>query len=246
MFFECRDLSFGYDGNLVLRNLNFSVENGDYFCIAGENGSGKSTLLKGLLGLLRPMGGIMRIDESLAKATGYLPQQSAAQKDFPASVAEVVLSGRIGRKGFMPFYLPHDKKIARDNMERMGIAALKDRCFSELSGGQQRRALVARALGAAEKLLILDEPAAGLDPLAAQELYKLLELINRELRITVIMVTHDIDQALRYAHKILHLCREQLFFGSVEDYRLSEVGKKFLTANVPKDVSKENGDKNLK
>jgi zinc transport system ATP-binding protein len=225
--FYCHDLCYAYDDRIVLSGLDFSVNETDYLCIAGENGAGKSTLVKGLLGLLRPVSGMMRVDKALRCGTGYLPQQTAAQKNFPAGVEEVVLSGLIGRKK-LPFYTRADKKTARLNMARLGIADTAGRCFGELSGGQQRRALVARALCAAEKLLVLDEPAAGLDPLAAREMYALLEKINREMKMTIIMVTHDIASAVRYANKVLHLWQKQLFFGSTADYINSDIGKAFL------------------
>ncbi|MDR2660207.1 MAG: metal ABC transporter ATP-binding protein [Spirochaetaceae bacterium] len=226
--FYCRDLCYAYDDKIVLRGLNFSIDYMDYICVAGENGAGKSTLVKGLLGIIKPASGILEIDKTLRGRTGYLPQQTAAQKNFPAGVEEVVLSGLIGKKKFFPFYNAADKKTARQNMEKLGIENLAKRCFGELSGGQQRRVLLARALCATEKLLILDEPAAGLDPLAAQDLYSLLEKINREMKITIIMVSHDINAAIKYANKILHLWQKQLFFGSVKDYINSDIGKIFL------------------
>jgi zinc transport system ATP-binding protein len=226
--FECRDLCYAYDEKTVLYGLNFSVVEGDYVCIAGENGAGKSTLVKGMLGLLKPASGSFEIERELRGGTGYLPQQAAAQKNFPAGVEEVVLSGFTGRKKFLPFYTASDRKTARLNMEKLGIADLASSCFGELSGGQQRRVLLTRALCATKKLLLLDEPAAGLDPLAAQELYELLEKINRDMRITVIMVSHDVSSAVRYANKILHLWQKQLFFGSTDDYIKSDIGKMFL------------------
>ncbi|MDR0663364.1 MAG: metal ABC transporter ATP-binding protein [Spirochaetaceae bacterium] len=225
---NCRNLCYAYDEKVVLEGLNFSVEETDYICVAGENGAGKSTLIKGLLGLLKPVSGSLEIDKDLSGKIGYLPQQAAARKNFPAGVEEVVLSGFIGKKSFLPFYSKADKKTARANMEKLGIAELAARCFSELSGGQQRRALLARALCATKELLILDEPAAGLDPLASQELYSLLETINRDMKVTIIMVSHDIASAVKYANKILHLWRKQLFFGSTKDYIGSDTGKMFL------------------
>ena len=154
-------------------DVNMEVNPGDYMCIVGENGSGKSTLMKGLLGLIKPSGGTLTVSEELKRTgIGYLPQQTAAQKDFPATVYEVVLSGCLNRRGFLPFYTKKEKEIAERNMEKLGITALKRRCYRELSGGQQQRALIARALCAASSLLILDEPITGLDPAAIQEFYK--------------------------------------------------------------------------
>jgi zinc transport system ATP-binding protein len=228
VIFRCRDLCYAYGGKTVLRGLNFSVSEPDYICVVGENGAGKSTLVKGLLGLIKPVSGVLEADKTLRGGTGYLPQQAAAQKNFPACVEEVVLSGLIGRKRLAAFYTRSDRKTARLNMERLGIADIAGRCFGELSGGQQRRTLVARALCATEKLLVLDEPAAGLDPPATHELYLLLKEINRQMKITIIMVSHDVSSALNYADKILYLRQEQLFFGSVGDYINSEAGKIFL------------------
>jgi zinc transport system ATP-binding protein len=235
MLIGCQNVSFAYGSRIAVRGLNFSVNQGDYLCIAGENGSGKSTLIKGLLGLLRPCGGTIVTDPALkAGETGYLPQQTAVRKDFPASVYEVVLSGRIGARLFRPFYTRADREAAEENLERLGIAGLRRRCFHELSGGQQQRALIARSLCAARKLIILDEPAAGLDPLIGAELYDLLERINREKGITVIMVSQDIGKALNHAGLILHLKNEQLFFGSAEDYRRSAPGIRFLEGGEKK------------
>ncbi|GMO29385.1 MAG: ABC transporter ATP-binding protein [Termitinemataceae bacterium] len=231
MIYSAKDLSIAYDGNVVLDNLNFSVEAGDYFCIAGENGSGKSTLIKGLLKLIKPASGTLQIGRFLKDKTGYLPQQTALQKDFPAGVFEVVLSGRISKKGFLPFYTAKDKAIADENLQRLHVFDLKYKCFRELSGGQQRRVLLARSLCAAEKLLILDEPAAGLDPIATQEMYALLKKINVELMMTIIMVTHDISCVINYADKILHLQNKQVFFGTVNEYIESESGKTFMKTN---------------
>jgi zinc transport system ATP-binding protein len=190
--------SFGYEGAAVLQGLSFTIEGGERFCIVGENGSGKSTLLKGFLGILPPLGGelIRRLDPGEA---GYLPQESAAQSDFPASVFEVVLSGRQSRRGFRPFYSRADKAAAAENLELLGITGLKHDCFRELSGGQRRRVFLARALCAAEKILFLDEPTSGLDPLVQTELYGLLERLNRERGMAIVMVTHDIEAALHFA-----------------------------------------------
>ncbi|MDR2729861.1 MAG: metal ABC transporter ATP-binding protein [Treponema sp.] len=228
---ECKNLSFGYDGHIAVSCLNFSVEAGDFLLIAGENGSGKSTLIKGLLRLLPPMEGTINFSPEFAPSyTGYLSQQIAAKQDFPAGVFEIVLSGNLGKKGFLPFYSMAEKRKAEDNLRLLGIAELKDRCFRELSGGQQRRVLLARSLCAAEKLLVLDEPFAGLDPLISAELYQLLAQINSETGMTIIMASHD-SEAARYAKKVLHLNRRQIFFGDMEDYLRSETGKNFFVKN---------------
>jgi zinc transport system ATP-binding protein len=234
MLIGCRNASFAYGSSIVVRNVDFSVNQGEYLCIIGENGSGKSTIVKGLLGLLKPCGGAVVTDNLAAGETGYLPQQTAVQKDFPASVYEVVLSGRIGGRLFHPFYGRADRAAAEENLERLGIADLRRRSYRELSGGQQQRTLIARSLCAARKLIILDEPAAGLDPLIGAGLYDLLETINREKGITVIMVSQDIDKALDHAGLILHVKNEQLFFGGAEDYRRSAPGIRFLEGREKK------------
>jgi zinc transport system ATP-binding protein len=228
MLIDCQNLSFGYDGHIVVSGLNFSVQTGDFLLIAGENGSGKSTLVKGLLRLILPMEGKLNFSPDFKQSqTGFLSQQTAAKQDFPAGVMEIVLSGNLGKKGFRPFYSPAEKRAAEEKLRLLNIENLKDRCFRELSGGQQRRVLLARSLCAAEKLLVLDEPFAGLDPLISAQLYRLLEKINREMGITLIMVSHEIEAA-NCAKNVLHLQKQQLFFGSMEDYRKSETGRKFL------------------
>jgi zinc transport system ATP-binding protein len=228
-FITCRDVSFAYDGATAVSGLNFEVNRGDYLCIVGENGSGKTTLLRGLLKLKQPSSGSVLAGDGLKQnEIGYLPQQTAAQRDFPASAYEVVLSGRLSSRGLLPFYSRADKTEARENMSRLGVLNLKNRCYRELSGGQQQRVLLARALCATSKLLLLDEPAAGLDPVVRQELYREIELINGERGITVIMVSHDIESAVRYASHILHLRREQVFFGTAAEYTASAAGINFL------------------
>jgi zinc transport system ATP-binding protein len=227
----CQDLSFGYDGHIAVHGLNFSVQAGDFLLIAGENGSGKSTLVKGLLRLISPMEGTINFSPDFKQSqTGYLSQQIAAKQDFPAGVFEIVLSGNLGKKRFLPFYRQADKHAAEEKLRLLGIENLKRQCFRELSGGQQRRVLLARSLCAAEKLLVLDEPFAGLDPLISAELYRLLEKINRETGITIIMVSHE-NEAAKCATKVLHLHSQQLFFGSMEEYRQSETGREFWERN---------------
>jgi ABC-type Mn/Zn transport systems, ATPase component len=224
--------AFGYDGKTVVSKLCFSVNRGDYLCIVGENGSGKSTLIKGLLRLVKPQSGTIEFGEVAPAEMGYLPQQTQTQKDFPASVFEVVLSGRLSKQGFRPFYSKADKKIANENIERLGIKSIKNKCYHELSGGQQQRALLARSLCSADKVLCLDEPAAGLDPLVSKELYSLVDKINSETGIAVIMVSHDIETAVAYASHILHLKNDQMFFGTTSDYINSEIGRKFMRGAV--------------
>ena len=225
---DCRDVSLGYEGTAIWEGLTFQVCSGDYLCIVGENGSGKSTLLKSLLGLLRPMKGEIVLDKSLrAGAIGYLPQQTKAQKDFPATVTEVVRSGFLSGKRGRFFYTPQEKSTALMHMGKLGILELKDRCYRELSGGQQQRVLLARALCAAGELLILDEPVTGLDPAAAQELYRTLDYLNKKEGIAIVTVTHDIRSALRYATHILHAGHGTYFFGTAAEYLASPWGKRF-------------------
>ena len=226
---ECRDLCFAYEGKRVLEGVNFSLNAGDYLCVVGENGSGKSTLIKGLLGLKTPEQGSITLSDGL-KATeiGYLPQQTQVQRDFPASVYEVVLSGCLNSLGGRLFYSKELKQRAMENMERMGIEELRSESYQNLSGGQQQRVLLARALCATKKLLLLDEPVTGLDPIASGEMYNLIKLINLCDNISVIMVSHDIHEAVRYATHILHLGHSQLFFGTAAEYRQSSLARRFL------------------
>lgn len=219
-----QNLSLGYDGTPVVENLSFSVRKGDYLCVVGENGSGKSTLIKALLKMNRPLHGrIVEEDGFGHKGIGYLPQQTQAQRDFPASVNEVVLSGFVGRSFFHPFYSQKEKQTAYQNMKKLGIESLCGRSYRALSGGQQQRVLLARALCATEEMLILDEPVAGLDPKVIMEMYELIEKLNREEEITVIMVSHDMDSAIRYASHILHIHANGYFFGSKAEYQKSEI-----------------------
>ena len=224
----CRDLSLGYEGQSVLTGLNLTVSAGDYLCIVGDNGSGKSTLLRGLLGLISPLSGTIERAAELQKGNlGYLPQQTLAQKDFPATVFEVVLSGCLNRKGMRFFYSSAQKSQALMNMGKLGVLELKDKCYRDLSGGQQQRVLLARALCAASRLLILDEPITGLDPAAAQDLYKILSYLNRKEGMAIVMVTHDLKAALQSARTVLHIGRSSYFLGSAAEYLASPMGRRF-------------------
>ena len=216
---ECREVCLGYEGQVILENINFKLNGGEYLFIVGENGTGKSTLIKGLLKLKRPMSGNITIGDGVKSGEiGYLPQQTIIQKDFPASVYEVVISGRLNSLGFKPFYSRKDKEDALQKMDLMGISQLKNKCYNDLSGGQQQRVLLARAMCAAKKMILLDEPAAGLDPVVTMELYELIDRINKEMGMTVIMVSHDMDAMAKYATHVLHLSHKQLFFGTKEDF----------------------------
>lgn len=224
----CEHVCLGYDGQTVLRDVNFTVSRGDLLCVVGENGSGKSTLIKGLLGLKAPEQGSITLGDGLVRnEIGYLPQQTQLQRDFPASVAEVVRSGCINQMRGRAFYSRADRARAQENMERMGIEDLAGCSYQALSGGQQQRVLLARALCAADRLLILDEPVTGLDPAATQDLYKTLRYLNEKEKMAVIMVTHDMRGALREAHTILHIGRDGWFFGTVAEYLASPAGKRF-------------------
>lgn len=230
MIFECKDVTLGYENKVVAKNLNFKIDQGDYLCVVGENGTGKSTLIKTLLGLIKPLNGevIANVQEKNHKGVGYLPQQTQAQKDFPASVWEVVLSGVLNNDHRCPFYNKKDKAEAEKNMEKLNILDLKKRCYRELSGGQQQRVLLARALCATDSVLILDEPVTGLDPAASMEFYETIKDLNKKENVTIIMVSHDIKNALNYATHILHLEQENDFFGTVEEYKKSNVSNMFL------------------
>ena len=224
----CRDVSLGYEGQTVLSHLNLTIRDGDYLCIVGDNGSGKSTLLRGLLGLLAPQSGdILRAPELERGAVGYLPQQTRAQRDFPATVLEVALSGCLNQKGSRFFYTRAQKSQALMNLGKLGVLEWKDKSYRELSGGQQQRVLLARALCAAGRLLILDEPITGLDPAAAQDLYKTLSYLNTKEGMAIVMVTHDLGPALRSARSVLHIGQRGTFLGPVADYLASPQGRRF-------------------
>ena len=221
----CQNLCVGYDGKSVLQDLNFEVHAGDYLCIVGENGSGKSTLMKTILGLQVPISGRILTGDGLRKnEIGYLPQQTLVQKDFPASVSEIVLAGCQGRCGSRPFYSKEEKRLAAESIRKMQIESLSGRCYRELSGGQQQRVLLARALCATRKILLLDEPVSGLDPKVTAQMYTLIESLNRQDGITVIMISHDIAAAVKYASHILHI-GDSVFWGTKAAYLRSAQGR---------------------
>lgn len=222
----CENLAVGYDGQKVLSNLNFQIEQGDYLCIIGENGAGKSTLMRTLLGLQRPVSGRIVTGDGLRPTEiGYLPQQTDAQKDFPASVYEIVRSGCQGRCGPRPFYTRAEKELAELNMTRLQIRHLARRCYRELSGGQQQRVLLARALCATRKMLLLDEPVSGLDPSASAELYHIISCLNQKDGVTVVMISHDLCAALEHASHILYL-GQKTFFGTRQAFLQTEFARR--------------------
>ena len=216
---SCKNVYLSYENNSVVENLDFEVNEGDYLCIIGENGSGKSTLMKSMLGLKQTASGHLHVTTD---GIGYLPQQTTAQKDFPASVFEIVLSGCIGEKKGV-FYSKALKQKACENMKKLDIEHLKNRCYRELSGGQQQRVLLARALCAGKKMLLLDEPVTGLDPIVTAEFYELIKKVNTEYSVTIVMVSHDLHSCLDYASHILHLKKNGSFFGTKEEYINSEI-----------------------
>lgn len=225
----CDNVTFSYENQIVVSNLSFTVNEGDYLCIIGENGTGKSTLMKGMLGLKKPSAGKIALGEGIRlNQIGYVPQQTPAQKDFPASVWEVVLSGCLSSRGILPGFGLKEKQTAKEKLELLGILDLKDKSFRELSGGQRQRVLLARALCAAQKLILLDEPTTGLDPVATEEFYHLLLTLNKKYQITVIMVSHAIREAFAHADHILYLAQDRYFYGTTEEYLDSPDGKRFF------------------
>ena len=221
------NLSVKYDAGYAVKDVSFSIENGDYLCIVGENGSGKTTLMKAILKLVKPSGGSIDMQGLRQNEIGFIPQQTIIQKDFPSSVFEVVLSGFQSKTGLLPFYSSKQKKMAKENIEKMGAAELIRKPYRDLSGGQQQRVLLARALCATDKIIFLDEPAAGLDPMMTADLYSILNMLN-EQGITIVMVSHDIASAVKYGNKILHMNVSSLFFGFTEDYKRSDIGQKMI------------------
>ncbi|MDR3071925.1 MAG: metal ABC transporter ATP-binding protein [Clostridiales Family XIII bacterium] len=223
----CKSVSVKYDSGVAVRDVSFQVSEGDYLCIVGENGSGKTSLMRAMVGLTPLFDGKITFEGLRQNEIGYLPQQTNVQKDFPANVMEVVLSGCLSRHGLKPFYTKQDKRRAEENMERLKISNLRNKSFRDLSGGQRQRILLARALCATEKLLLLDEPITGLDPLMAAEMYELLHSLN-EQGLTIVMISHDVKSAIFYVKTILHLGTESLFFGTTKDYALSDVARSLI------------------
>lgn len=225
---ECKNLSLSYDSHVAVDDLSIQICQGDFLSILGENGSGKSTLIKALLGLKKPRSGTITYHEIAPDQIGYLPQQTVVQRDFPATVFEVVLSGCLNKSGVTPFYTASQKKAARSNMARLGIDTISKKSYRELSGGQQQRVLLARALCATEKMLLLDEPVTGLDPRAQADFYQMVHHLNEKHGITILMITHDINNALQYSNMILQMKGKAAFFGTRNAYFETDLCKYML------------------
>lgn len=199
---KINNVSFGYfSQNYTIKDINMSVNEGDFLCIVGENGSGKSTLIKSILGLNKINKGNIEVSGTI----GYLPQITQIQNNFPATIEEVVLSGTIPNNIRKIWYTKEDKKIAKEIMEYLEIYDIRKKCFCELSGGQKQRVLIARALCSTKKIIMLDEPVNGLDPKIAIQIYQLLHKLNKEKNLTVVMVSHDIDRAIKYCTRIIEI-----------------------------------------
>lgn len=229
---SCEHATIGYENQIAVNDVSFSLDEGDYLCILGQNGSGKSTLMKGILKLLPLQKGTIVFQGLSQTEIGYLPQQTMIQRDFPASVQEVVLSGCLNQLGLKPFYSKVHRRLAEEKMEELGIMSFKKKSYRDLSGGQQQRVLLARALCATNKLLLLDEPVAGLDPLVTAEFYALVHNLNRKKGISVIMVSHDIPGVMQSATKILQMGTKALFYGTPETYAKSNIGKMMMGGNA--------------
>ena len=256
---RCENISVGYEDGIVVSDVSFELNRGDYVCIVGENGAGKSSLLKGILGLAKIQGGKLEYGDGMSRAdVGYLPQQKDYQKNFPATVKEVVMSGFLNKMGLRPYYNRAEKAKAMEILSDFGMADYVRASFGSLSGGQKQRVLLARAMCATDKLLLLDEPTTGLDPVATEELYELLKRLNREKKTTILMVSHDLNKAVSDAGLILNVNKRSGcgYFGPADKYLDSEAARHFLgldyknseetdsTAKVPIDRN-ENKDKDM-
>lgn len=225
---ECKNLSVSFDGRPIIEDLSFTVNENDFICIVGENGTGKSTLTNAMLGLIPITSGNIELHGICKSDIGYLPQKLKVENNFPASVYEIVMSGFVGKSIFNPFYTKSQKCKAEDSIELLSIDGIKSRPFTELSGGQQQRVLLARAICAAEKLVLLDEPVTGLDAQSSDNFYKLIMHLNSEHGVAVVMVSHDIERSVKFAGKVLHLGADNFFFGTVDEYKATEYYKNFL------------------
>lgn len=226
---ECKNLSIGYNDKVICKDISFTVEKGDYICIIGENGCGKSTLLKTILGLNKSVSGKIKFDNNFNKnQIGYLPQQSEMQRDFPTVVKEIVMSGFLNKMGFRPFYNKSEKEKALKLMTQLNIIDHKNKSYKDLSGGQQQKVLLARALCATDELLVMDEPTNGLDMRSIKAFYDTIYKLNQENGITILMVTHNLDKVIEKATKIIYLKNTQVFMGSKDEFLESEYGKNYV------------------
>ncbi len=225
---ECKHLKVGYESRTAVDDVSFSINEGDYLCIVGENGSGKSTLMKSILGLIPIKSGEIIFNGLKQNQIGYLPQQTIVQRDFPASVFEVVLSGCLNRLGMKPFFTAKERKIAEDNIKLLNIEKIRKKAYCDLSGGQQQRVLLARALCATEKILLLDEPFTALDTVVSNELYGVIKMLNKERGITVVMISHDVRNSVESSDMVLHMDTKILFYGTSAEYLKSQASKRLL------------------
>ena len=225
---ECKHLKVGYENRTAVDDVSFSINEGDYLCIVGENGSGKSTLMKSILGLIPIKSGEIIFNGLKQNQIGYLPQQTIVQRDFPASVFEVVLSGCLNRLGMKPFFTAKERKIAEDNIKLLNIEKIRKKAYCALSGGQQQRVLLARALCATEKILLLDEPFTALDTVVSNELYGVIKMLNKERGITVVMISHDVRNSVESSDMVLHMDTKILFYGTSAEYLKSQASKRLL------------------
>lgn len=246
---RCENISVGYEDGIVVSDVSFELNRGDYVCIVGENGAGKSSLLKGILGLARIQSGRIEYGDGISRAdVGYLPQQKDYQKNFPATVKEVVMSGFLNKMGLRPYYNKAEKAKAMEILKDFGMADYVKASFGSLSGGQKQRVLLARALCATDKLLLLDEPTTGLDPVATEELYELLKRLNREKKTTILMVSHDLNKAVSDAGLILHVNKRSGcgYFGPADKYLDSDAARHFLGLDYKNDIEKSDDSNSVK
>lgn len=217
MLIDVKELSAYYCNNKVFGDVSFSVFKGDYLCITGENGSGKTTLMRALLGLPIKYTGEIQYVGLKRNKIGWLPQHTDSAWDFPANVREVVLSGADGKRFLGLRYTKAQMAKAAENMRICGIEEWSARSFRELSGGQRQRVLLCRALCAADSALLLDEPAAGLDGDAKEEMYEIIKRLNQN-GTAIIMITHDIERARLDAKHILNLENDGYTYKSVSAF----------------------------
>lgn len=202
---ELKSVWFSYNGSPALENVNLSVEQRDFLSVVGPNGGGKTTMLRLILGLIKPSRGEVRVfGVSPVKARpriGYMPQNTSLDPLFPVSVMDVVLMGRLGTGGgHCGFFRKEDREAAEDSLKKVELFDVRHRPFSELSGGQSQRVLIARALVSRPELLLLDEPTANVDVAVGTEFYDLLHQFNKTM--TIVLVTHDLGFVSKYVKNV--------------------------------------------